>query len=125
MTWKTLAESLESALASIANEVGDEVAGTRLDADKSSKRGPDAETPGQVRQEVVSRDTALRTQEDQVSRNMDRANPTRSPSAARSIFLVIEGGNGGGPTGAQGGVRSGRLRVSGEGTARELKLVVG
>lgn len=100
---------------------------TRSDADMVQRTG-DAETPPKF-QEVVSRDTALRTQEDQVSRNMDRANPTRGPSAARSIFLVIEGGLGDGPAWVEGGRAPGRLaQASSRGRAdasNSLKLVVG
>ena len=49
MVWKTLAESLESALASMMNDDGLEGGGTPSDAVKSSKRGTGAvESPGQV-----------------------------------------------------------------------------
>ncbi|MDB5531553.1 MAG: hypothetical protein JWR51_4656 [Devosia sp.] len=55
-----------------------------------------------------------------VSRNMDRATPTRSPSAARSIFLVIDNEGGGR---RQGGRTSAADRSTAE-RGRRSKLVV-
>lgn len=54
MTWKTLGESLEAALASMLIDAGEGSGGTLPDAVKSSKRGPDAKTPGQVLWRSVS-----------------------------------------------------------------------
>lgn len=52
MAMRTLGEALESALASMLNEVGGEVAGTRLDAVKLPK-GTGTEAPAKSKEEIV------------------------------------------------------------------------
>lgn len=132
MTWKTLGESLEAALASMLNEVGDEVAGTRLDAVNGSKRGPDAETPGQVLWRNVPTESGgeaapVTTQPGKAPASSahgrgrsahDKAQPQRR--ADRPLLYVIEGGGGR----RQEGETSAAFRTRAGGGGRGCKLVV-
>lgn len=128
MTWTTLGTALENALASMMND-GEGAAATAYDA---VKKPASTEVPAVVtgqRQGEEKPDGDNRDREGAallVSRNMDRANPTRSPSAARSIFLVIDN-EGGRPAQGGGGSRAAYRAQAGGGVPRRelLKLVVG
>lgn len=95
MTWKTLGESLEAALASMLNEVGDEVAGTRLDAVKLPKGTGTVEGAGQVREE---------NKHPANGRPIVTAQTKRRPTSAVAIglVLVVDNGEGGRPAGSGG-----------------------
>lgn len=125
MAMRTLGEALESALASILNDCGEDGVGAPPDAvnlAKSLRKGPGAETPGQGGSPRIKRD---RRQEEEKPGWSDRAHmdtalpmgrrmtvATASPKAAGSptraavIRLVIDN-SGGGTTG--GGGRLSRL----------------
>jgi hypothetical protein len=130
MVWKTLGESLEAALASMLNEVGDEVAGTRLDAVNGSKRGPDAETPGQVAiREVVP--TSSREQTAPVNpangRPIVTAQTKRRPTSAVAIglVLVVDNGEGGRPARGGGSSRAAYAQAGGGNPASNLVVIEG
>lgn len=111
MAWLTLGEALEAALVSRLNEVGDEVAGTRLDAAMSKKRPSrsPAKFQGEVSQEAIvgthQRETPLIASHAHMGKAlpMGRKRCTApsspspvvaSPKPAVRRFLLIEGGLG-------------------------------
>lgn len=136
MSHPTLGEALESALASILNEVGDEVAGTRLDAVKLPKGARTIEGPGQVREEIVQpqrrpEPAPRTTQPGTAPASLGNAKGRRAhphelaPLGARQpLVLVVD--NGGRPATSGGTSRAAYRAATGEGNrVREfLKLVV-
>lgn len=129
MVWKTLAESLESALASMVNEVGEGAIAVASDAAMSKKR-PDR-SPAKFQVNNEQRGTSHSgTQPGKAPASLGNAKGRRThphelaPLGVRQPLMlrVIEGG---GPARAQGGVRPGRLARLPGGNSRSnwLKLV--
>ena len=131
MTWKTLAESLESALASIANEVGEGVPAATGPCAVTSKKRPSrspAKFQGGVNEEAEAPETWNSANRERMNaalpmgRRMTVAtaspNAVGSPTRAAVIRLVID--NGGRPA-EGGGVSRAAYRA---GRAREFLYLV-
>ena len=122
----TLGEALLSAIAK-GMILGDEVAGTRLDAVNGSKRGPDAETPGQVlRRNIVDETTQPGKAPASSAEGRGRATHHTAPPQRRvdrPMLSVIEGGGG---RRQEGGASAAYRAATGRERVREfLKLVGG
>lgn len=87
MTWKTLGESLEAALASMLNDAGEGGGETLPDAVKLRK-GAGTEAPASACQG----DTTLPVQEVHTSRRMAVTTPNGLPHPVAAIRLVVDNG---------------------------------
>jgi len=122
MTWKTLADALETAIAKGFEFGGDGA----VDAAPAIPKSAGAEAPAKVRDNLPGTPgDSLPANKGHTDRCMDRAIPTSMPRSARSIHLCVD--NEGGRQ-AREEVRepAGRLRDGGRGDrVRKLRLVAG
>lgn len=122
MTWKTLAESLESALASMVNEVGEGAIVVASDA-VTSKEPADAETPAAV---AVDVSRPVNTERAGTGTRAQQAPLRRRAAPARPVCLYLVVSNeGGGRSAREGGASRAAYRAGAAGErAREwLRLV--